>query len=161
MVKTPSLKLHLKEAPVRLPIPYVIKRILPYIPIPDVLGCITACRRHIPVGANAHPVEGPVAHLVAAYKKFGGMNIDFDQFLANLKYLYQQRGNMKVRMKVADIAINGIPNGEERFKEIFGCMADSIYIEHILPIYSNGHLGISSKILLIFFRLPSKLLSAS
>ena len=23
----------------------------------------------------------------AAYKKFGGMNIDFDQFLANLKYL--------------------------------------------------------------------------
>ncbi len=73
----------------------------------------------------------------AAYKKFGGMNIDFDQFLANLKYLYQQRGNMKVRMKVADIAINGIPNGEERFKEIFGCMADSIYIEHILPIYAG------------------------
>ena len=73
----------------------------------------------------------------AAYKRFGGMNIDFEQFLSNLKYLYQQRGDMKVRMKVADIALKGIPDGEKRFKDIFGGMADSIYIEQILPIYSG------------------------
>lgn len=72
-----------------------------------------------------------------AYKKFGGMDIDFEQFLSNLKYLYQQRGNMKVRMKVADIALKGVPDGEERFRDIFGGMADSIYIEHILPIYAG------------------------
>ena len=33
----------------------------------------------------------------SAYKEFGGKNIDFENFLSNLKYLYQQRGNMKVR----------------------------------------------------------------
>lgn len=72
-----------------------------------------------------------------SYKKFGGMDIDFEQFLSNLQYLYGHRGNMKVRMKVADIALKGIPNGEERFRDIFGSMADSIYIEHILPIYAG------------------------
>ena len=73
----------------------------------------------------------------SAYKEFGGKNIDFENFLSNLKYLYQQRGNMKVRMKVADIALKGIPDGEQRFREIFGGIADSIYIEHILPIYAG------------------------
>lgn len=73
----------------------------------------------------------------SAYKKFGGMNIDFEQFLSNLRYMYHQRGNMKIRMKVADIALKDIPDGEKQFREIFGGMADSIYIEHILPIYAG------------------------
>lgn len=73
----------------------------------------------------------------AAYKTFGGRDIDFEQFLDNLKYLYQHRGNMKVRMKVADIALKHINDGKERFRDIFGDIADSIYIEHILPIYAG------------------------
>lgn len=73
----------------------------------------------------------------SAYRKFGGVQINFEQFLSNLKYLYQQRGNMKVRMKVADIALKGIPDGEKQFTDIFGDIADSIYIEHILPIYAG------------------------
>lgn len=72
-----------------------------------------------------------------AYRKFGGRNIDFERFLSNLKYLYEHRGNMKVRMKVADIALKDVPEGEERFKDLFGDIADSIYIEHILPIYAG------------------------
>ena len=73
----------------------------------------------------------------SAYKEFGGKNIDFGQFLSNLRYLYEHRGNMKVRMKVADIALKNVPDGEEKFKDMFGSMADSIYIEHILPIYAG------------------------
>lgn len=73
----------------------------------------------------------------SSYEQFGGVNIDFEQFLSNLKYLYENRGDMKVRMKVADIALKGIPNGEERFRDLFEDIADSIYIEHILPIYAG------------------------
>lgn len=73
----------------------------------------------------------------AAYKKFGGKNIDFERFLSNLKYMYQHKGKMKIRMKVADIALNNVPDGEKRFQDIFGGIADSIYIEHILPIYAG------------------------
>lgn len=72
-----------------------------------------------------------------AYKRFGGAVIDFDQFLSNLRYLYNHKGAMKVRMKVADIALKDIPNGEECFRDIFSDIADSIYIEHILPIYAG------------------------
>ena len=73
----------------------------------------------------------------ASYRKFCGKDIDFEQFLANLKYLYEQRGDMKIRMKVADIELKGIPDGEERFKNLFGGIADSIYIEHILPMFAE------------------------
>lgn len=72
-----------------------------------------------------------------SYRKFGGADIDFGKFLSNLEYLYRHRGRMKVRMKVADIALKGIPDGEERFRDMFGGMADSIYIERILPIYAG------------------------
>ena len=40
-------------------------------------------------------------------------------------------------MKIADTALKGIPDGEERFRALFGPIADSIYIEHILPIYAG------------------------
>ncbi len=73
----------------------------------------------------------------SAYKRFCGVDIDFEKFLRNLRYLYEQRGNMKVRMKIADIALKDIPDGEERFRDVFGDIADSIYIEHILPIYTG------------------------
>ena len=73
----------------------------------------------------------------SAYKQFGGIGIDFKQFLSNLQYLYEHKGSMKVRMKVADVTLKNIPDGEEQFRNIFGSIADSIYIEHILPIYAG------------------------
>ncbi len=39
-------------------------------------------------------------------------------------------------MKIADVAIADIPDGERRFKEIFGPIADSIFVERIIPMYS-------------------------
>jgi len=58
-----------------------------------------------------------------------GVNLNFDQFVDNLKYLYDNRGNISVRMKIADIAIADVPDGKKRFEEIFGSIADSIFIE--------------------------------
>lgn len=73
----------------------------------------------------------------AAYKKVCGINIDFEEFLKNLDYLYANKGNAKIRMKIADIAIKDIPDGRKKFEKIFGDKADSLFVEHIMPIYST------------------------
>ena len=65
------------------------------------------------------------------------VKMDFDKFLNNLRYLYNHRGNTKIRLKIADMSIKGIPDGEKRFIDIFGSMADSVFVEHIMPIYST------------------------
>ncbi len=71
------------------------------------------------------------------YWKTCGVRVDFDSFVSNLRYLYEQRGNCQVRMKVADLALSGIENGKEKFEDMFGNIADSIFIEHILPLYGD------------------------
>ncbi|MBR3622286.1 MAG: radical SAM protein, partial [Selenomonadaceae bacterium] len=73
------------------------------------------------------------------YKKMCGVNMNFEEFLSNLRYLYENRGNCKIRMKIADIALKDEPDGEKKFEEMFGDIADSIFVEHILPIY--GHVN--------------------
>lgn len=40
-------------------------------------------------------------------------------------------------MKIADVAIAGVSNGRERFEQIFGSIADSIFIETIIPMYAD------------------------
>ena len=71
------------------------------------------------------------------YKKWCGVNVNFEEFLSNLRYLYEHRGNCKIRMKIADIALKEMPDGEKKFEDMFGGMADSIFVEHILPIYAH------------------------
>lgn len=69
------------------------------------------------------------------YKKMCGVPIDFEQFHANLKYLYENRSQCKIRMKIADIALKGVPDAENKFQELFGDIADSLFVERILPLY--------------------------
>ena len=72
-----------------------------------------------------------------AYNKYCGVKVDFNEFLANLKYLYQNKGNCKISMKVADIVIKNVKHGKERFEEIFGDLADTLFVESIIPIYGD------------------------
>lgn len=72
-----------------------------------------------------------------AYMKVCGVKLDFDKFIDNLTYLYEHRGSCKVRMKIADVAIKDIPDGERKFEEIFGSIADSIFVEHIIPMFES------------------------
>ncbi|MCR5502234.1 MAG: radical SAM protein [Lachnospiraceae bacterium] len=66
-----------------------------------------------------------------------GVKIDFERFLSNLKYLYDHKGKCSIRMKIADLALEGVENGKEKFESLFGDKADSIFIEHILPLYGD------------------------
>lgn len=71
------------------------------------------------------------------YKKMCGVNVDFEEFISNLSYLYKHKGKCQIRMKIADISIKDIPDGKKRFEEMFGDIADSIFVEHILPLYDD------------------------
>ena len=72
-----------------------------------------------------------------AYWKVCKVRVDFDRFIDNLRYLYENRGNCSIRMKIADVAIADVPDGRKRFEELFGPIADSIYVEKIIPMYAD------------------------
>ena len=76
-----------------------------------------------------------------AYSKVCGVKVDFMHFLETLKYLFENRRGggipCKVRMKIADLAIKDVENGREKFEELFGNIADSIFVETIIPMYSD------------------------
>lgn len=72
-----------------------------------------------------------------AYWKTCRVKVDFDQFIDNLRYLYENRGNVSVRMKIDDVAIKGIPDGQKRFEETFGPIADNVFVERIIPMYAD------------------------
>ena len=72
-----------------------------------------------------------------AYDKVCGVKMDYDKFLSNLQYLYEHRGKCKIRMKIADLALKDVNDGEKKFEEMFGNIADSIFVEHILPMFSD------------------------
>ncbi len=72
-----------------------------------------------------------------AYQRVCGVHIDYDAFINRLRYLYEHKQQAKVRIKIADVALKGVPEGEKIFKERFGSMADSIFIERIVPLYQD------------------------
>lgn len=65
------------------------------------------------------------------------VKIDFEEFISNLTYLYKNKKKCSIRMKIADVAIKDVPNGEEKFKDLFGPIADSIFVENIIPMYAG------------------------
>lgn len=69
------------------------------------------------------------------YKKTCGVDINFENFIENLSYLYQNKKGCKIYMKIADIALDNYDDGEKRLHEIFDNISDGVYIEHIIPLF--------------------------
>ncbi len=72
-----------------------------------------------------------------SYELYAGAQIDFEQMLRNFRYLYENKGDCKISMKVADISLKKYPDGKEKFEEIFGNYADTLFVESIIPIYQD------------------------
>ncbi|MEQ8171298.1 MAG: radical SAM protein, partial [Candidatus Eremiobacterota bacterium] len=70
------------------------------------------------------------------YRKVCGIDIDFEKFIQNLKYFFDNKGSAQVYIKIIDCALNGRED-EEKFYEIFGNFCDTIAIEHAVPIHSG------------------------
>lgn len=70
------------------------------------------------------------------YREICGADVDFDQFVANLRYFHRNRGNARIYIKIIDCALDG-EDDERRFFDLFGDICDSIAIEHAVPIHSG------------------------
>lgn len=68
------------------------------------------------------------------YKEISGVDIDFENFINNLRYFFENKGdNTQIYIKIVDEALDN-KEDEERFYKFFGNICDIIAVEHIVPI---------------------------
>lgn len=63
------------------------------------------------------------------YQEISDVKLDWDEFYDNIKYFSQIRGNCKLKVKIADTALE--EGDEEKFYALFGDVCDAVAIEHI------------------------------
>lgn len=68
-----------------------------------------------------------------AYKRISGVNIDMNRYLENLLYLYKNKGNTKIYIKMLGETLESSET-EEDFYNMFGECCDNIAIEHLVPV---------------------------
>jgi len=69
------------------------------------------------------------------YKQICSVQIDFDSLVDNIRFLYNNRKNCQIYVKVLDVTLE---NGEEqKFYDIFGDITDRMYIEFCKPVYEG------------------------
>jgi radical SAM protein with 4Fe4S-binding SPASM domain len=67
------------------------------------------------------------------YRRISKVEIDFENFVANIEYFYRQKTGTHVYIKIVDYALDEVDT-EQKFYEIFGNLCDSIAIENAVPI---------------------------
>lgn len=64
-----------------------------------------------------------------------GVRLDFNKFYAEIRYLYENKKNMKLGIKILDSCLRR--NEEVLFYEMFGDYCDEISIEKTVPLYDE------------------------
>jgi len=72
------------------------------------------------------------------YINFSKYKIDFERFVDTLRLLYENRKQCEIIIKINGDIISEAEKGE--FLEIFGEIADGVYIEHIIDCWPNFNL---------------------
>lgn len=78
-------------------------------------------------------VQGTTGH---KYRETSGAKLDFDVFVRNLKYFFDNKRNTHVYIKIVDTAIED-ERDRQRFFDIYGRLCDTIAVEHTVPIHSG------------------------
>jgi radical SAM protein with 4Fe4S-binding SPASM domain len=66
---------------------------------------------------------------------FAKVKIDYSEFVENIKYLYEIKGNCKIVVKTTSEIIG--KNREQEFFDIFGNFSDKIFVENTSPCWPN------------------------
>ncbi len=73
------------------------------------------------------------------YRDFSNYKIDFDKFVYNIGHFYENRNGCEVIIKInGDTLAEG---DEQRFYDIFGNIADGIYVEHVMSCWPEFELN--------------------
>jgi MoaA/NifB/PqqE/SkfB family radical SAM enzyme len=67
------------------------------------------------------------------YLRFTGFDFDFDAFVRNVKWLYANRGNCEVMIKIPSELIS--ESQKQEFLDLFGDFCDRIFIENFAPCW--------------------------
>lgn len=70
------------------------------------------------------------------YKNICGANIRFDEFIDNIRDLYDRSSKCEIYCKIVDIAV---PTEEDknRFFDLFGDICDRYFIDNVIPLWSD------------------------
>ncbi|CAB1064782.1 hypothetical protein D1BOALGB6SA_9579 [Olavius sp. associated proteobacterium Delta 1] len=71
----------------------------------------------------------------ARYKEITGVQIDMNNFVKNIKDLYENRQDCKVYVKIVDIELS--EQDKNRFFNTFGNICDEIFIENVVPQWAE------------------------
>lgn len=69
------------------------------------------------------------------YNEICQYDIEFDKFLSEIQYLYENKTNLNLRIKIIDVALD--EDEEKIFYDLFYNKCDQIYIERYVPIFEN------------------------
>jgi radical SAM protein with 4Fe4S-binding SPASM domain len=68
-----------------------------------------------------------------SYQEFTRHKIQFNKLVENIRHFYEHRGNCQVSIKI--VGDNHSAADQKRFFDIFGNIADRIFIEHVAPCW--------------------------
>ena len=68
------------------------------------------------------------------YKEIADVDMDFDEFVKNIRYFYENKNNTHVYIKIVDQALDS-KEDEQKFFDIFGDICDTMAIENLVPIH--------------------------
>jgi GTP 3',8-cyclase len=69
------------------------------------------------------------------YLQTSSVKLDFDELVKNIGFLYKNKKNCKIFVKVADISLGS--GDKEKFYSTFKNITDRMYIETIRPMFDN------------------------
>jgi MoaA/NifB/PqqE/SkfB family radical SAM enzyme len=67
------------------------------------------------------------------YLDFSNYQIDFDKLVDNIRYFYEHKKNCEVIIKITGDSLS--ENDKKKFYEIFGDIADGVFIEHVMSCW--------------------------
>jgi MoaA/NifB/PqqE/SkfB family radical SAM enzyme len=73
------------------------------------------------------------------YKDFSGVRIEFEELVENIRHLYQNRRQCEMIVKINGDTLTEAD--KKRFYELFGDIADGVYIEHIMSCWPEFELN--------------------
>jgi len=73
------------------------------------------------------------------YQTTSGVNLNMADFLKNLEFLYANKKQCHILIKISDYGLEG--RSEQEFYDMFGSMCDEITVEHVAPVWPEFDLS--------------------
>ena len=70
------------------------------------------------------------------FKEITQTKVNFERFVSNLKFLFENRGNTKVTIKMMDESLTA--DQKKLFFDTFGPITDQIFLEHLVPYWNEA-----------------------